>query len=98
MNDLSEHWHFSFHADEIGTISFPYLALTLKSDDESIEDHAYDEVEEETPYLIEISKSDFENFTMSGTHESLGSDNESKRGKGKNNFLWQKSTKYIKTP
>ena len=100
MNDLSEHWHFSFHADEIGTISFPYLTLTLKSDDESIEEHEYYdyEVEEETPYLIEISKSDFENFNMSGNHESLGSDNESKRGKGKNNFLWQKSTKYIKTP
>ena len=98
LNDLSEQGHFSFHADEIGTISFPYLTLTLKSDDESIEEQEYDEVEEETPYLIEISKSDFGNLNMSGTHESLGSDNESKRGKGKNNFLWQKSTKYIKTP
>jgi len=54
----------SFHADEIGTISFPYLTLTLKSDDESIEEQEYDEVEEETPYLIEISKSNFENLNI----------------------------------
>ena len=93
-----EHGHFSFHADEIGTISFPYLTLALKGDDESTEEHEYDELEEDTLNLVEISKSDLENFNMNNTHESLDSNDESHRGKGKNSFMWKKSTKYIKTP
>ena len=92
---LLEHGHSSFHADEVGTISFPYLTLALKGDDESTEEHKYEELEEGNPYLIESSKSTFEKVNISDTHDS---NNESKRGKGKNSFLWRKNSNYIKTP
>ena len=94
---LREHGHFSFHADEIGTISFPYLTLALKRDDVSTEENDYDESEENTLNLVEISKSDLENLNTNDTNESLDSNYENQRGKGKNSFLWKKSTKYIKT-
>ena len=94
-----EHGHyFSFHADEVGTISFPYLTLALKGDDVSTEEHIYDELDEDTLNLVEISKSDLESLNMNDTHESFDSNFESHRGKGKNSFMWTKSTKYIKTP
>ena len=94
---LREHGHFSFHADEIGTISFPYLTLALKRDDVSTEENDYDESEENTLNLVEISKSDWENLNTNDTNEFWESNYESHRGKGKNSFLWKKSTKYIKT-
>ena len=96
----NERNNFSFHADEIGTISFPYLLL--KVEDQITEDYKYDELEEESSDFdftgSSESESVMEGLNKNETKEYKYSDNESQRGKGKNDFLWRKYRKYNRKP
>ena len=86
---LHQHGHSSFHSDETGTISFPYLTLALRGDDAEDPEYDYDDLEEETINFTKTFNSDFENSNTSDTKESLNSHIKSQRGKGKNSFIWQ---------
>ena len=95
--------HSSFYADEIGTISFPYLSLILGGNTDY--DNNNDNDNEE-------SEDDFDNADADMTEEVSGMSDKTEiklsndktvtvvaksnqRGKGKTNILWEDGKKLI---
>ena len=90
--------HSSFYADEIGTISFPYLSLILGGNTD------YDNNEESE------DEDDFDNDDVDMTEEVAGMSDKTEiklsnnktvvvksnqRGKGKTNILWEDGKKLM---
>ena len=97
--------HSSFYADEIGTISFPYLSLILggNTDYDNNNDNDNEESEDED---------DFDNDDVDMTEEVAGMSDKTEiklsnnktvavvaksnqRGKGKTNILWEDGKKLM---
>ena len=92
--------HFSFYADEIGTISFPYLSLILGGNTD------YDnneESEDEDDFGNEDADMTEEDAAVSDKTEIKLSNNKTvavvaksnQRGKGKTNILWEDGKKLM---
>ena len=84
--------HSSFYADEIGTISFPYLSLVMGGNtdygnNEEREDE--DDFDNEDADMIEEAggMSDKTEIKLSNNKTVVAKSNQ--RGKGKTNILWE---------
>ena len=92
--------HSSFYADEIGTISFPYLSLILggntdydnneESEDEDDFDNADADMTEEVSGM-----SDKTEIKLSNDKTVTVVAKSNQRGKGKTNILWEDGKKLI---
>ena len=92
--------HSSFYADEIGTISFPYLSLILggntdydnneESEDEDDFDNADADMTEEVSGMADKTE-----FKLSNNKTVAVVAKSNQRGKGKTNILWEDGKKLI---
>ena len=92
--------HSSFYADEIGTISFPYLSLILggntdydnneESEDEDDFDNADADMTEEVSGM-----SDKTEIKLSNNKTVAVVAKSNQRGKGKTNILWEDGKKLM---
>ena len=84
--------HSSFYADEIGTISFPYLSLVMGGNtdyDNNEEREDEDDFDNEDADMIEEAggMSDKTEIKLSNNKTVVAKSNQ--RGKGKTNILWE---------
>ena len=84
--------HSSFYADEIGTISFPYLSLVMGGNTDygnNEERENEDDFDNEDADMIEEAggMSDKTEIKLSNNKTVVAKSNQ--RGKGKTNILWE---------
>ena len=92
--------HFSFYADEIGTISFPYLSLILGGNtdyDNNEESEDEDDFGNEDADMTEevAGMSDKTEIKLSNNKTVAVVAKSNQRGKGKTNILWEDGKKLI---
>ena len=92
--------HFSFYADEIGTISFPYLSLILGGNtdyDNNEESEDEDDFDNEDADMTEedAAVSDKTEIKLSNNKTVAVVAKSNQRGKGKTNILWEDGKKLI---
>ena len=92
--------HSSFYADEIGTISFPYLSLILGGNtDYDNNEESEDEDDfgnEDADMTEEVSgMSDKTEIKLSNNKTVAVVAKSNQRGKGKTNILWEDGKKLI---
>ena len=92
--------HYSFYADEIGTISFPYLSLILggntdyENNEESEDEDDFDN--EDADMTEEVAgMSDKTEIKLSNNKTVAVVAKSNQRGKGKTNILWEDGKKLI---
>ena len=92
--------HSSFYADEIGTISFPYLSLILgvntdyDNNEESEDEDDFDN--EDADMTEEVSgMSDKTEIKLSNDKTVTVVAKSNQRGKGKTNILWEDGKKLM---
>ena len=92
--------HSSFYADEIGTISFPYLSLILggntdyDNNEESEDEDDFDN--EDADMTEEVSgMSDKTEIKLSNNKTVAVVAKSNQRGKGKTNILWEDGKKLM---
>ena len=90
--------HSSFYADEIGTISFPYLSLILGGNtdyDNNEESEDEDDFDNEDADMTEedAAVSDKTEIKLSNNKTVVVKSNQ--RGKGKTNILWEDGKKLM---
>ena len=92
--------HFSFYADEIGTISFPYLSLILGGNtdyDNNEESEDEDDFDNEDADMTEedAAVSDKTEIKLSNNKTVAVVAKSNQRGKGKTNILWEDGKKLM---
>ena len=92
--------HSSFYADEIGTISFPYLSLILGGNtdyDNNEESEDEDDFDNEDADMTEevAGMSDKTEIKLSNNKTVAVVAKSNQRGKGKTNILWEDGKKLI---
>ena len=92
--------HSSFYADEIGTISFPYLSLILGGNtdyDNNEESEDEDDFDNEDADMTEedAAVSDKTEIKLSNNKTVAVVAKSNQRGKGKTNILWEDGKKLI---
>ena len=92
--------HYSFYADEIGTISFPYLSLILGGNtdyDNNEESEDEDDFDNEDADMTEedAAVSDKTEIKLSNNKTVAVVAKSNQRGKGKTNILWEDGKKLM---
>ena len=92
--------HSSFYADEIGTISFPYLSLILGGNtdyDNNEESEDEDDFDNEDADMTEedAAVSDKTEIKLSNNKTVAVVAKSNQRGKGKTNILWEDGKKLM---
>ena len=92
--------HSSFYADEIGTISFPYLSLILGGNtdyDNNEESEDEDDFDNEDADMTEevAGMSDKTEIKLSNNKTVAVVAKSNQRGKGKTNILWEDGKKLM---